>query len=100
MVDEADRINTMDLHCQLNVFQDHLVIVHAAGQRDDIEIIIPKPDRDPWLQEFLQTVIHAVDHRRVAVDDRLLLLYRCHGGYKISPSLRFRKLPSPRFPSH
>jgi len=52
VINEADRFNGVDLHRELDVFQDHLVIMHTSLERNDIEVIVSKPDRDPRLQEF------------------------------------------------
>jgi len=78
MVNETDCLDAMDLYRELDVFQHHLIIVNAASQRDDVEIIISEADRDPRLEKFLQAVIHAVDYQRVAVDGRLLLFRGWH----------------------
>jgi hypothetical protein len=43
--------------------------MHAACQRDDIEIIIAEADCDPRLEEFLQTIIHTVDYKRIAMNN-------------------------------
>ena len=69
VIDETDRVDVVDLYGQLHVLQHHLVIVHAARQRDDVEVIIPEADGDPRLEEFLQAVVHAMDDQRVAMDD-------------------------------
>jgi hypothetical protein len=57
---------------ELHIFQDHLIIMHAPCQGDDIEIVISKTDRDPRLEEFLQAVIHAMDNQCITVNDRLV----------------------------
>jgi len=72
VVDETHCINVMDLYRELDVFQHHLVIVHAARQRNDVEVVISKTDCDPRLQEFLQAIVHAMDDERVAVNDGFL----------------------------
>jgi len=69
VVNEAHFFNTMDLHSQLDILQDHLVIMHATGQSDDIEIVVPKTDRDPWLEKFLKTIVHAMDDKGVTMND-------------------------------
>ena len=72
MIDQANCIDGMDLFCKLDVFQYHLIIVDSPCQGDYVEIIIAKTDRDPWLEEFLQPIIHAMDNKSITVNDRLI----------------------------
>ena len=70
VIDQTDRFNTVDEYRKLYVFQDHFVIMYAACQRNDVKVIVPKTDRDPRLDEFLQAIVHAVDNKRIAMNDR------------------------------
>ena len=88
MVDEAHCVDRVDLYSQLDVLEDHLIVMHTARQGDDVEIIIPKAHRDPWLEEFLQAVIHAVDDQRITMNDRFC--FRHNLFYNTSPSSRFK----------
>src|SRR4026208_1073400 len=78
MIDQAHSMDRVDLDCQLDILENHLVIMYAACQGDDIQIIVSKTDRNPWLEKFLQAVIHAVDDQGVTVDDELVVW---HGSF-------------------
>ena len=88
MIDQAHRVDRVDLYRQLNVLEDHLIIMYATCQGNNIEIIIAKADRDPRLEKLLQAVIHAVDDQRVAVNSRLVFRHSLF--YRTSPSSRFK----------
>lgn len=53
VVDQTYSIDGVDFHGKLDVLQHHLVVMHAARQGDDVEIIIPKANGDPRLDKFL-----------------------------------------------
>src|SRR5262245_28520200 len=90
MIDEANCFDRMNLDCKLHIFEDHLIIAHTPRQGDNIKIIISKPDSDPRLKEFLQSIIHTMDNQRITVNNRFVFeqdFFLCH---KTSPSSRLK----------
>src|SRR5215216_7671896 len=100
MIDEANCFDAMNANRKLHVLQHHLVIMHTACQRDDIEIIISKADRDPGLEKLLQSIIHAMYDQRIALDGSLIFSGNILLHYNTSPCSRFKNRPSPDLPNH